>query len=175
MVLRSRTALLLSAFWSNIPNDGMVNKVSDSLLDTEGDMRCAQVCTCHLQASHEGAWASTPTGLQATLTESQTVPVGLQAMRPGVQDSPACRQAKGRMEGSTTEADTCAVQGIGDRQSTAADVLQEAADSDAVHQVGLAVVPNISNCTMCFGVDICVYICVCMFKLHLVVRALHQF
>ena len=75
------------------------------------------------------------------------------------------------MEGSTTEADACDVQGTGDRQSTAADVLQEA----AVHQVGFAVVPNISNCTMCFGVDICVYICVCMFKLHLVVRALHQF
>ena len=123
-----------------------------------------------MQASHEGASASTPTG-------SPAIPVGLQATPPAAQDTSACtqatpgrHQAEGRMEGSTNEAEAFGIQGNEDRQSSAADASQDTAHDNAIYQVGFAMVPGASDCSMTLGVTVGVGVCVYMFKLHSVVK-----
>lgn len=120
----------------------IVDKVANFLfLDAESKLGCAELRIFQVQASHGGAPASTPTGPQATPSAAQGTPACSQA-------TPSHHQEGGCMEGSTTDTEHVVVQGNKDRQSTAADVVQETADSDAAHQVGFAVVPTTSDCSM---------------------------
>ena len=131
------------------------------LLDGDSKLDCAEVRIRRMQANVAGAWASTPTG-------SQAPPVGLQATPPAAQGTPACTQAspgrqqeQGCKEGSTTKAEMFAVKGNRGRQSTAADVSQEMADNDALHQVGFAMAPTTSlgsMSTVVVGLCVCVHV-----------------
>ena len=141
------------------------------LLNAESKLGCAELRLCHVQASHEGAMASTPTGPQATPTGAPASPVEGQATPPAAQGTPACAQAtpsrhqeNGCMEGSATDTEHFVVEGDEDRKSTAAHVSQETADRDAVDQVGLTLLPTTSDCSLTSGVTVAVG--VCMSKLY---------